>query len=284
MQASILEQILLTGIAIVAFFFLNKLVSSLVSKQETLETRQRRKLLVAIRDVLSTIFVFFCIFVWYTQLKTVATTLAVIAVAIVIATKEYLLNITGFMFRSTARNFTIGDRIDLGDMRGDVVDTTVMGVSVLEIGPGTNQYTGRTVFIPNSKFLSASVKNETRMRNYVFHVISFPLKAEDDWESAERILLDIAHDIVAPYVSEIREYIRKLTRKHSLDAPAVEPRIYIQIPEPGRINLVLRMPVPIQRRGRVEQEVIRNYLSRFRPTKKDEMSGAQNISEGLPVE
>lgn len=268
MLIPILHKILITGVGILTYFILSRLVSSLVSQQETLETRQRRKILVAIREILSALFIVFSIYLWYPQLRTVATTLAVIAVALVIATKEYILNITGFIFRSSARNFTIGDRIDFGDMRGDVVDTTIMGVSMLEIGPGTNQYTGRTVFIPNSKFLTASVKNETRMRSYVFHVISFPIKAEDEWEAAEKILLDIAHEIVAPYMDEIREYIRRLARKHSLDAPAVEPRVYIQMPEPGRINLVLRMPVPIQRRGRVEQEVIRKYLLRFDRVKK----------------
>jgi small-conductance mechanosensitive channel len=195
-------------------------------------------------------------------LKTIATTLAVIAVALVIATKEYILNITGFLFLFTSRIFSIGDRIDLGEMRGDVVDTTVMGVFILEIGPGTNQYTGRTVFIPNSMFLTKPVKNETRMRNYVFHVISFPLRPDENWEAAEKILLEIADEIVAPYVDEIRIYLKRLARRHSLETPAVEPRIYIQMPEADHINLVLRMPVPIQRRARVEQEVIRKYLTR----------------------
>ncbi|MFC1569648.1 mechanosensitive ion channel family protein [bacterium] len=268
MNIPLLNKFILTGLSALLFAVLSYVVSRLVSKKETIETRQRRKILIYVRDTLSALFVALCLWIWYPQLKTVATTLAVIAVAVVIAFKEYLINITGFLFRTSARNFTIGDRIDLGEMRGDVVDTTIMGVSILEIGPGTNQYTGRTVFIPNSKFLSASVKNETRMKNYVFHVISFPLKSDEDWEKAEKILLDIAHEIVEPYVEEIRRHIQKITRNHSLDAPAVEPRIYIQVPEPDRINLVLRMPVPIQRRGRVEQEVIRKYLSRFRHSKE----------------
>jgi len=267
MNLPILNKIILTCLSAMVLILMSVLVSRLVSQKETIDTRERRKILVTIRDTFSLLFVLFCIWLWFPQLKTVATTLAVIAVALVIASKEYLLNITGFLFRSSARNFTIGDRIDVGDLRGDVVDSTPMGVLVLEIGPGTNQYTGRTVFIPNSTFLSASVKNETRMRSYVFHVISFPLKTEDDWMEAERILLSVSQEIVEPYLDEVRQYLRTLSRKHSLESPAVEPRIYIQIPEPEKIILVLRMPVPIQRRGRIEQEVIRAYLSRFHHNK-----------------
>lgn len=263
MELKLYQKMLLTGLAAVLFFLINAVFSRLISKQETLETYKRRKILVRVRDVLSALFLVANILIWHSQLRTIATTLAVIAVAIVIATKEYILNITGFLFRSTAHVFTIGDRIDTGDIRGDVIDQTLVGVWILEIGPGTNQYTGRTVFIPNSLFLSISVKNETRMmRDYVFHLITFPLRADDDWETYENILLEIANQIVAPYEKEIRENLKILARRHGLDAPAFEPRIYIQMPDPEKINLMLRMPVPIQRRGRVEQQVIREFLSR----------------------
>jgi len=264
MKLALSQQLILTLAIALILLLLRFFVARLISTRETIQTHRRRQILVAVRDTLSALFIIFCLVIWYPQLKTVATTLAVIAVAIVIATKEYILNITGFIFRTGARNFTIGDRIDMGDIRGDVVDTTVMGVTILEIGPGTNQYTGRTVFIPNSKFLSSAVKNETRMRNYVFHVINFPLDENDDWKAAETILLEIANDIVSPYIDEVRLYLRRLAKRHSLETPAVEPRIYIQIPDPSHVNLVLRMPVPIQKRGRVEQEVIREYLSRGR--------------------
>jgi len=255
-------KLLLTILAAIVIFLIGFITSRLISKRDTLETSQRRKFIVAVRDLLSFCFILLCIWLWYPQLKTIATTLAVIAVAIAIALKEFLLNITGFLFRSSARNFTIGDRIELSGLRGDVVDSTIMGVSIMEIGPGTNQYTGRTVFIPNSEFLSVSVKNETRMRHYVFHNIIFPLNETDDWEGTEKNLLEIANEIVAPYIQDVNEYILQLTRKSSLEAPAVEPRIYIQMPEREKINLVLRMPVPIRRRGRVEQEVIRKYLQK----------------------
>jgi hypothetical protein len=54
--------------------------------------------------------------------------------------------------------------------------------------------------------------------------------------------------------------MKALERQHSLDAPGVEPRVQIQLPEPERVNLVLRLPIPARRRGRLEQELIRRYL------------------------
>ena len=262
MNLPIYEKLILTAVLILIVFLVRLGISRVVSRRERLEIHHKRRILVTVRDILSVLLFISFVILWYPQLKTVATTVTVIAVAIVIATKEYILNITGFLHRSSVRMLGIGDRIEFGEFRGDVVDTTLLGITLLEIGPGTNQYTGKTIYIPNSVFLNNTVKNETRMRQYVFHIIQFPLAKEDNWETSEKILLEIAEEIVAPYIDEVRQYMKKITRRHSLEVPAVEPRIYIQMPEPEQLNLVLRMPVPIQRRGRVEQQVIREYLSR----------------------
>ena len=48
--------------------------------------------------------------------------------------------------------------------------------------------------------------------------------------------------------------------QHSLEEPSIDPRIQVQIVEPDRYLLALRLPVPVRRRGRIEQEVIRRYL------------------------
>jgi len=180
----------------------------------------------------------------------------------VIATKELLLNVTGFLFRSSSHFFSIGDRIEIGEIRGDVIDQTIMGVTLLEIGSGmkTHQYTGRAIFIPNSVFLNSPVNNETYMKDYVFHIITIPLKADVGWPKAEKALLMAANKVCGPYFKDAETHMGHLAKKHSLDAPTVAPRVHVQLPEPERINLVLRVPIPGRRRGRIEQRILRQYL------------------------
>jgi hypothetical protein len=58
--------------------------------------------------------------------------------------------------------------------------------------------------------------------------------------------------------------MERLENKHGLDSPTVAPRVTLQIPEPGKINLLLRIPTPARRIGRLEQAILRRFLSEFR--------------------
>jgi hypothetical protein len=58
--------------------------------------------------------------------------------------------------------------------------------------------------------------------------------------------------------------MKLLEQRNLLEAPSPEPRITIQLPEAGRIHLVLRFPAPDRGRSRVEQAILRRYLTTVR--------------------
>src|SRR5690606_32112227 len=83
------------------------------------------------------------------ELRTVAISIVAIAVAFVVATKELILCITGSILKMASRSFVIGDRIQVKDFRGDVIDQNLLATTILEVGPGklTHQRTGRMAVI-----------------------------------------------------------------------------------------------------------------------------------------
>lgn len=137
---------------------------------------------------------------------------------------------------------------------------------MLEIGPGqtSHQYTGRALVIPNSFFLKHALTNETYSKRYRLHIITVPLSTDDDWIQAERLLLEAAQEECQAYLEEAKRHMKELEGKVWLDAPSVEPRVTIQLPDAGRINLLLRIPCPTQFPSRLEQAILRKFLSRFR--------------------
>ncbi|MGD9211702.1 MAG: mechanosensitive ion channel, partial [Desulfobacteraceae bacterium] len=194
---------------------------------------------------------------------TIAATVVVIAAAMVIATKEFLLNILGFLYLESIKFISVGDRIEVDQTRGDVIDLNLLGVTMLEIGSGekTNQYTGLTVYVPNVKFLSTQIRNETYLwEDYVFHLITIPISNDKHWEDSEKALLQAANEVCEPYIKIATTSMKSLSRRHSLDEPSVNPRIHVQVASTDTINLILRIPVPTRRRGRLEQTVTRRYL------------------------
>lgn len=223
----------------------------------------RRRWIVSIRNVSIVVILLGLILIWQNQLWTIAVSFIALAVAVVIATKELILCISGAVVRASTKSYSVGDRIEIGGRRGDVVDQNLFTTTLLEIGPGqaSHQYTGRAIVIPNSLLLNTPLINETFTEEFVLHVFSVPLNASDNWQKAEQVLLEAAHLECSPFLEQARMYMKSIESKHGLDSPTVAPRVTLQIPEPGKINLLLRIPAPARRKGRLEQAILRRYLS-----------------------
>ncbi|MGH7184720.1 MAG: mechanosensitive ion channel domain-containing protein, partial [Pseudomonadota bacterium] len=205
-------------------------------------------------------------FILANELRAFAVSLVAIAVAVVLATKELILCLSGTALRIGANAYTIGDRIEINGVRGNVIDQTFLATTILEIGPGhvTSQYSGRAVVFPNSLLLAHPLINETYMKDYIVHIMTIPLAVTDDWQAAEKILLGVADEACQPFLDKAARHMKELEGKNWMDVPSVKPRVSIQIPEPGRVNLLLRIPTPAHRTSRLEQVILRRFLLAFR--------------------
>jgi small-conductance mechanosensitive channel len=242
-----------------------------ISRNQSLTFEARRRWAINIRNAVAVTFVIGLVFIWAHELSAFAVSLVAVAVALVLATKELLLCLSGAILRMGANVYSLGDRIEIHGLRGNVLDQNWLATTVLEIGPGqmSQQYTGRAVVFPNSLLLSHPLINETYMKVYIVHVMTIPLTADDDWRKAEQVLLDAAKAECGPFLEEARRHMKQVEGENWLDAPSVDPRVTIQLPEPGRINLLLRIPSPAHRTSRVEQAILRRFLSVFYVGKTD---------------
>ncbi|MEQ8770983.1 MAG: mechanosensitive ion channel [Phycisphaerales bacterium] len=222
----------------------------------------QRRWLIQIRNILLLALVIGLLVIWGAQLRTVALSAVAIAAALVIATKELIMCVSGTILEGSGRGFSIGDRIEVAGIRGDVFDQTLLTTTVLEVGPGhqTHQYTGRTVTLPNSLFLTSPIINETATDEYVLHLIVVPLKADEDLPRLERALLEAAVAESSSYLDDAKKNMERIGSTRGLKSLSVEPRVTVQLVEPGRANLVLRLPAPARRRGQIEQAILRAVL------------------------
>jgi small-conductance mechanosensitive channel len=257
----LLKSIIFLGVLLL----IRAIVGRMITRVDDLSVEDKRRWMHSLRNVLFFVFMFGVVFIWAHELSTFAVSLMAVAVAMVLATKELIMCLTGALLRMRANAYAPGDRIEVAHLRGKVLDQNFLSTRILEIGPGhtSNQYTGRTVVFPNSLLLTGPVVNETNRKDYSFHTITIPMSTEDDWQAAERLLLEAARAECAPYLEEARRQIKKLEGTEWLDAPTVDPRINVQIPEPGRIHLLLRFAVPAPKIVRIEQVILRRFLSAF---------------------
>jgi small-conductance mechanosensitive channel len=230
-----------------------------------LSVESRRRWGVTIRNILLALFILGIGFIWAPKIQPFAVSLLAIALAVVLATKEIITCISGSILRMVTKAYSLGDRIEIGDIRGKVVDHNALTTTLLEIGPGqtSHQYTGRAMTFPNSFLFNHSLTNETYTKKFRLHIITVPLSTDDNWKIAEQLLLKAGREEAGPYIEEARTYLKKLEGKLWLDAPSVEPRVTIQLPKPGQIHLLLRVPCPTQYPSRLEQAILKKFLAEF---------------------
>ena len=204
--------------------------------------------------------------IWAHELEAFAVSLVALAATVVLATKELILCWSGAALRVGGGVYGVGDRIQLGTYRGVVLEYDVFATKLLEIGPGqtSHLYTGRTVVFPNSLLFGNPLIKESPSQEYGLYVLSVPLLNTDNWQAAEQALLSAAKAECAPFMDQMGRQMKLLEQRNLLEAPSPEPRITIQLPEAGRIHFVLRFPAPDRGRSRVEQAILRRYLTTVR--------------------
>ncbi len=254
---------LAASFAVVAFAVAMQMVLRRSVLHYLSRAEQRLRWIVGLRNAVVLLAFVALASIWIDELRAFATAVVAFAVAFVVATKEFILCINGSFLRATTNAYAIGDRISIDGRRGDVIDLTLFSTTLLEVGPGDNYHlrTGRTVVIPNSQLLLSSVVNESSMKPYAFHVFSVPV--EGDWQRAEQILLEAAQEETAAFLTEVKERMKRLETTHSLDGLPTQPRVHVQIPEAGKVSLLVRTPAPIGRQGAIEQAILRKYLRRI---------------------
>ncbi len=244
---------------------LRLLLARYINSTKSLELEQKRRWSVNSSSTLSFIFFITLTIIWIAELQNLALSFIAFAVALVLATKEMILCFTGGIYRAVSNTFHIGDRIEVDGIRGDVIDRKIMSTTILEIGPRqrTHQYTGRSIILPNSLFLSKVVINESFLKNYVLHTFKIPLGIRSDWEEAEKIILDVANERCAEFAEKAQRYLDTVQRKAHLETPKVKPRVHINIIDHQQMELIVRVTVPAYDKGRIEQDILKGFMRKY---------------------
>lgn len=264
LERGVWTKTVLSALVLAAALVLRALVVRAVARSVD-RPELRRKWIVSIRNGVIVLVGAGLTAIWADALRTLAVSLLALAVALVIATKELLQSILASLMKAVTNPYSLGDRIEIGGYRGDVIDQSLLTTTILEVGPGKafHMRTGRKITFPNGLLLSTGVVNESYTEHFVVHSFSIPLKLEEDWQRAEQILLEAANEQCRDFLEAARESMRKLEETYGLDGLSVDPRVHVQVSDPGRLNLLVRFPAPVGRQGRIEQAIVRRFLTAF---------------------
>lgn len=258
-------QIGATFVTVVAIFILRHLVISWIKHRKNISVQRRRKWTVNTNSTFSFVLIISIILIWSSELQTMAFSFVAIAAALAIATKEVLACFTGGLYKSSNNLFDVGDRIEVGGIRGDVIDRNLFATTLLEIGPGsrTHQYTGRSVSIPNSFFLVQPVINESFLKNFVLHTFNIPLSIKCNWKLAEEILMRISEEVCSHLYPTVEGHMKRFEQRAAIQPPRYHPRVHLKFIDYKSYELIVRVTVPANEKGQYEQEIVKRFMTEF---------------------
>lgn len=192
--------------------------------------------------------------VWFEGIQSLATFLGLVAAGLTIALKDVVTAIAGWFFIIWRRPFNVGDRIQIGDQAGDVVDVRIFKFTLMEIGNwvDADQSTGRVLHIPNGLVLSEVVSNYSRGFQYIWNELPVLVTFESNWEKAKTILQEIATKH-AQHSSEVaQKRIQEASRRFMIFYSVLTPTVYTSVAESGVLLTIRYLCEPRTRRGTSE--------------------------------
>ena len=203
----------------------------------------------------SVVLLFMLIFnTWSSAFKSLTTFLGILSAGFVVALKEPVTNLAGWLFLMIRKPFSVGDRIQIGKDRGDVIDIRPFEFTILEIGNWikAEQSTGRMIHIPNGRIFVDNIANYDVGFDHIWNEISVLVTFESNWRKAKEILAKIINEHSKDTEKIVKEQIAKASKRFLIKFKTLTPKIYTSVEDSG-INLTIRyLCTARQRRGSSE--------------------------------
>lgn len=262
---------LLTGDLIATLAVLALLVAArwiagrLVRANPRLPASQQRRWIANARNVGFALAVLALVLIWAPQLQTFALSLTAVAVAIVIATKELLLCFTGAFLRSSSRSFAVGDWVEIGTIRGEVIDHSVFATTVYEFEAGSFQFSGRKAVIPNSVLLSTAVRRLSAQRGHVHHSFDLTFEAAANVFRYRSKIEEIVERHVEAHRTAGTEAALADARRSGVDPLTNAPAVRFQTSELGHQRLRISLLCPLDVAAQLQNDITAELASAVGP-------------------
>lgn len=213
--------------------------------------------------------------IWFEGMASVATFLGLLSAGLAIALRDPVTDMAGWLFLIWRKPFRVGDRIEIGDRKGDVIDIRFFKFTVLEIGNWTksDQSTGRVIHIPNHYILQNSIANYTSDFTFIWNEIEIIVTFESDWRKAKEIITDIVNSHSEDYVADAEAQVRRAKKSYLIQYKNLTPIVYTTVVDIGVLLTIRHLSHARRRRG-LNQLIWEDVLDRFQ--KEDDIDFAYN--------
>ena len=202
--------------------------------------------------------------IWFGIFESIGTFIGLHSAGLAIAFKDLLVNIGGWLFITIRKPFKIGDRVQMGEVTGDVIDIRLFQFSVIEVGNwvDADQSTGRIIHIPNGLVFTQWQANYTEGFEYIWDEIPVLLTFESDWKKAKEILTEVINSKTISLSNEAEKQIKDASKKFMIFYRTLTPIVYTTVKDSG-VLLTMRYICGVKKRRGTEEIIWEAVLEEF---------------------
>jgi small-conductance mechanosensitive channel len=189
--------------------------------------------------------------IWIKAFEEFGTFLGLFTAGIAIALKDPLTNFAGWLFIIFRQPFVVGDRVQVGEHTGDIIDIRPFQFTMLEIGNWVeaDQSTGRIIHLPNGKVFLKPQANYSSGFEYIWNEVPITITFESNWQKAKELLEKIINELEEDIPVQAQKEIREASKNYMIYYKHLTPIIYTSVKEYG-VRLTIRyLCNPRTRRG-----------------------------------
>jgi len=228
------------------------------------EPRRRYQLLLVRRIVCWALAVTIVGFTFATDLGSLATFAGLLTAGLAVAMQSVLVSIVGYFFLIGKYGIRVGDRVQIGNVSGEVVDVGLVRLHLMELsGQPPRGPTGRIVAFANSIVFQASggIFKHIHGVNLAWHDITLALPPKADPYAMKEKLSAAANQVLSEYSEDIARQTREIQKTTSLNASdAAQTQVQLRF-SASAVEALVRYPVQLQHAAEIDERMSQELMT-----------------------
>ncbi len=277
-----LVKVLYSVITLLIAYLANVFSENLINRQ-ILEMRERYNLRKVFSAIISILAFGVILAIWFQQTTTLLVAYGLLSAGVAFALQDVLKNLAGGIIIILTAPFKAGDRIEVENDAGDILDIKLFNTTIMEIRQwiDADQYSGRIIIIPNSFILNKTVRNYTKDFSFIWDELHLMLTYDSNWKKAQEMAIKITHEITNSYEQAAKNELINMGEKYLIHPSDVEEKIYTKITD-NWIDLRLRYVVNPRQRRNVKNMLNEKILEAFNQEEDIKIASATFEIVGFP--
>ena len=220
--------------------------------------------------------------VLFVNWRTTLASLGLLSLVLGLALQAPLTSFFGWVYILAKAPYRVGDRIEIDDAVGDVIDVDYLDTTLWEVGGkyiSGDHPSGRIIKFPNSKVLNTPIYNFSwPLFPYIWNEVKFQVAYSADFDFIAKTLAEEAQKEIGPKMLRRIEVFRDLLSRTPVDQLNVKekPGVFFRVNDNTWIDAHVRYLVSPRNSGAVKTRLtetllrkIQEYPDKFRSPKDD---------------